>query len=1259
MRKLRLGETRSRSGETTAKIFISYSRRDLEFADRIEAALKVRGFDTLIDRSEIYALEDWWKRIEALITQADTIVFILSPDAVASDVCQSEVRFAASLNKRLAPIVYRRVDDKAVPAELGRLNYIFFDEPALFDESLERLAEALETDIAWVRKHTEFGEQARRWAGVGRPGPRGLLLRPPVLDEAERWIASRPHNAPMPTEAARAFIAASRQAHTRRRNIVSGSLAAGLLVALLLSGFAFWQRQVAVEQKKIAVKQRNEALLSQSRFLEDRAFATLSSNPELAGLIARAALPTDMNDPDRPLLYPAVTDLTAARASSRLAARLIGHSGSVSAAVWSPDGTRIVTGSDDSTVRVWDGRSGAQLKVLQGQKSKIINAIWSPDGTRVAASSEGGMALVWNAKTGVKLFELQGHGVVEWSPDGTRIVVGGRVYDASTGAPLIKLQGKIGLVSAAGSAWSPDSKRIVTGSDNDATADTSYVLDATTGAQIATLKGHTKMVLGGVWSPDGTQIVTASFDGTARVWDGATGAQLAVLKHLALVLSAEWSPDGSRILTASVDNSARVWDAKTGTQLTMFPGPVFRATWSSGGLYVVTASINGTSRLWDAKTGTLLAQLDDGDGTKPIGSVAWQPSGTRIVTTRGEVGSIWNTVDPTQIKVLVGHDDKVSSASWSPDGKRIVTASFDKTARVWDAETGNQLAVLQGHTSLVVGAAWSPDGKRVATASSDKTARLWDAATGTQLALLQGHDDVVASIAWSPDGSRVLTASWDKTAGIWDSSTGAEVAVLRGHTDKVTSAVWSPDGARVVTGSIDGTARLWDAKTGKQLSVLRDTTTIQSVAWSPDGAFVVSASAGGTAQTWDGRTGAPVIGFLRPGIPALDAAFSPDGSRIATAFKDGVAYISDAKTAAQLTLLQGHVGSILRIAWSPDGTRVLTASVDGSARVWDVQTGAELAMLRGHRLPVVRAEWSPDGKRILTASWDHTARIWDAWSLTTADTVAYADVSAMGALTDNERAGLFLSTKNTAPRPAVGAGDENKNDSGPACDRLAGNSVDPKRTVPIGMQFNDIDPEKAIPVCKAAAQASPDEPRFEYELGRALQRGGKPVEAIAAYREAASKHYPAALFNLGLAYEEGNGVTQDQAEALRLLRAATAGGLFEADAEIANFYWDGEGIAADREQAVEWLRRGAADGDPFSHRRLAELHESGDGVKENLAAAVYHHAIEAHLFQSIGDADDASIAAIRRGSDARAISPEAAVRADHAAMAWQPEPQAH
>src|SRR6185437_413630 len=192
-----------------ARVFISYSRKDMAFAGQLEAALKARGFEPLIDRTEIYAFEDWWKRIEALIGRADTVVFVLSPDAVASEVALKEVGRAASLNKRFAPIVCRRTDDKAVPEALRRLNFIFFDDPTRFEASADQLAEALNTDIGWVRQHTEYGEAARRWAESNRKS--GLLLRSPMLEEAERWIASRPRGAPEPTGETQAFVAASRR----------------------------------------------------------------------------------------------------------------------------------------------------------------------------------------------------------------------------------------------------------------------------------------------------------------------------------------------------------------------------------------------------------------------------------------------------------------------------------------------------------------------------------------------------------------------------------------------------------------------------------------------------------------------------------------------------------------------------------------------------------------------------------------------------------------------------------------------------------------------------------------------------------------------------------------------------------------------------------------------------------------------------------------------------------------------------------------
>jgi formylglycine-generating enzyme required for sulfatase activity len=225
-----------------AKIFISYSRQDMAFVDRLEAALRARNFDPLIDRTEIYAFEDWWKRIETLIDRADTVVFVLSSSAVASEIALKEVTYAASLNKRFAPIVCQRVEDGRVPEPLRRLNFIFFDDAKDFNASADALAEALQTDIGWIRRHTEFGEAARRWVMTGRPG--GLLLRSPVLEEAEAWITYRPHGAPPPTGETQAFVVESRKAEVaarRRARLVQAAIY--VLMVGIITGLVGWINQ--------------------------------------------------------------------------------------------------------------------------------------------------------------------------------------------------------------------------------------------------------------------------------------------------------------------------------------------------------------------------------------------------------------------------------------------------------------------------------------------------------------------------------------------------------------------------------------------------------------------------------------------------------------------------------------------------------------------------------------------------------------------------------------------------------------------------------------------------------------------------------------------------------------------------------------------------------------------------------------------------------------------------------------------------------
>ena len=122
------------------------------------------------------------------------------------------------------------------------MNFIFFDDPARFDASADQLAEALQTDIGWIRQHTEYGEAARRWSAAGRP--RGLLLHSPTLEVAEHWIVSQPRGAPDPTEEIRTFVAASRhgaRSAQRLRRIVQTSIVALLVVIII--GLVGWINQ--------------------------------------------------------------------------------------------------------------------------------------------------------------------------------------------------------------------------------------------------------------------------------------------------------------------------------------------------------------------------------------------------------------------------------------------------------------------------------------------------------------------------------------------------------------------------------------------------------------------------------------------------------------------------------------------------------------------------------------------------------------------------------------------------------------------------------------------------------------------------------------------------------------------------------------------------------------------------------------------------------------------------------------------------------
>lgn len=290
---------------------------------------------------------------------------------------------------------------------------------------------------------------------------------------------------------------------------------------------------------------------------------------------------------------------------------LSGHRGVIYGIAYSPEGSRIASGSYDGTVKLWDLSRGQEIKTFSGQGGNILSVAYSPDGRWISSGSTNSTIRIWEVETGTSR-TLSGHsGFVRslaYSPDGRRLVSGSgdktvKIWDVQKGQELRTLRtigGHTGTVYAV--AYSPDGRWIISSSEDQ----TVMLWSADDGIAIRTLTGHKGPVYAVAWSPDGKRIISCSDDKTLKVWDAASGRDLwTLLGHTGSVGAAVYTLDGRWILSSAEDKTIRIWESENGRPVKSLSsghsGMIRNMVYSPQGPQFSSCSDDKTIKIWRAE----------------------------------------------------------------------------------------------------------------------------------------------------------------------------------------------------------------------------------------------------------------------------------------------------------------------------------------------------------------------------------------------------------------------------------------------------------------------------------------------------------------------------------------------------------------------------------------------------------------------------------------------------------------------------------
>jgi WD40 repeat protein len=602
------------------------------------------------------------------------------------------------------------------------------------------------------------------------------------------------------------------------------------------------------------------------------------------------------------------------------------HNDRINTTHFNPDGTKIVSASRDTTVKLWSTDTGQEIFSLENHSREVNTAYFSPDGTQIVSASEDTTIKIWDASTGQEILSLENHRDDVYTAD---FVAGGTQVLSASADKTIKI-------------W-----------------------DVRTGEELQSLDSRPEGKISALQMSSDNQYIVGGYDtGEIGVWRLKDNSNYMFCYDFRVesekVVSMKFLSETNRVIVAF----------ENGYITTVF-------------LY---ESLEKYSRRQENSCPAMKwVDIRIPKTNRRVKSVDFSLDLSRAVTCskNGDI-TILNLTTRQELDSFKGHSYTVNTVNLSRDQTTLVSGSHDKRVIVWDLQPRNPVNCLYFHSARVNTTKFSPDGSMIVSGSHDKTIKIWDVLGQEVRVTLTGHEQAVRSTSFSPDSQRVASGCWDGTVKLWDIASGEVLASMQHSRHPripgVYSVKFSPDGNHLVSASADGTIKIWETQTGEQTHYFdAHSAPIRSVNFSPDGNCLISGDQAGFFRILDIRSRREI--YSAEGHPNVIKSinFSPDGKRLVSSSWDGTFKIWDAQTYQLINCVQAHTYGINNANFSDDGSLIISVSLDG-IRLWDTEMGEELYYFHTNS-EVHNANFSPDGRTIVAALDDGAIATWRIESL--------------------------------------------------------------------------------------------------------------------------------------------------------------------------------------------------------------------------------------------------------------------------------------